>query len=102
MELREIGKRLYNVLWNANTRNHGHPILVSIDDVMSVINIGVDIVLTREQVVNVVVNDPFRQMDASGVVRNIPMFETAYTNDVLISVRLPEMPYKHPKQWGLN
>lgn len=102
MEMREIGKRLYNVLWNANSRNRGQPILVSIDDVMSEINKDVAIVLTREQVENVIVNDPFRQMDALGNVRNIPMFETACTNDVLTSVRLPEMPYKHPEQWGLK
>ncbi|MCW8110159.1 hypothetical protein [Yersinia intermedia] len=101
MELREIGKRLYNVLWNANSRNRGQPISVSIDDVMSEINKDVVTVLTREQVVNVIVNDPFRQMDALGVVRNIPMFETTCTNDVLMSVRLPEIPYKHPEQWGL-
>lgn len=102
MELREIGQRLYNVLWNANGRNHDRPTLVSIDDVMSAINKDADCILTREQVVNVIVNDPFRQKDSFGMERNIPMFETAHTNDVLVSVRLPEMPYRYPQQWGLK
>ncbi|HCT4438357.1 hypothetical protein PGS10_14525 [Klebsiella sp. 141153] len=103
MEAREIGKRIYNVLWNANCRNRNNPILVSIDDLMSAINENVQVTLTREQVVNVILNDPFRQIDASGRVREeIPLFETAFTNDVLVSVRLPEIPFKYPHQWGLS
>lgn len=103
MEIRKVGQRLYNVLWNANARNHDRPTYLTIEQVMSEINVDVKNIVTRDQVINVILNDPFRQSDFHGVVRdNTRMFETIEVNGALESVRLPEQPYKYPKDWGLE
>lgn len=103
MEMRKVGQRLYNVLWNANVRNHDRPTYLTIEQIMSEINVDVKNIVTREQVIDVILNDPFRQADFRGVIcENTRMFETKEVDGVLESVRLPELPYKYPKDWGLE
>lgn len=102
MELHEIGQRLYNVLWRANCNNNHQPISVSIDYVMHEINFGAKNIISREQVVSLILNDSFRQIDASGTeIKQTSIFDKIYENEVLVAVKLPEEPFKHPKLWGL-
>ncbi|AYM90057.1 hypothetical protein D9980_05385 [Serratia sp. 3ACOL1] len=103
MELRDIGQRLYNVLCNAFTANNGRPFFVEISDVMLAINENVRIPVTKEEVIGVILNDPFRQKDAFGIVRqDSSLFEPGRTNDVITSVSMSERAYNYPQDWGLK
>ncbi|EPW8618449.1 hypothetical protein ACWQF4_000121 [Enterobacter kobei] len=109
MDIREVGRRVFISLWNANSRNRGKEIYVSIDDVVkdvqsgaSVEISGASVEISREQIIDAIENDPFRQVSAHGLVTNVRLFETGHTNDVLTLVRLPQFAYENPKQWGLD
>lgn len=102
VDIREVGRRVFISLWNANSRNKGKEIYVSIDDVVKDVQSGASVEISREQIIDAIENDPFRQVSAHGWVTNVRLFETGHTNDVLTSVRLPQFAYENPKQWGLD
>ena len=103
MDAVTIGQRIYNVLWNANARNHDRPTWVSIEDLMLEINTNVKKELAKEDVVGLILNDPFRQKDFYGAIREeCPLFETQFSESLLVGVRITDIPYKNPEQWGLS
>ncbi|XUV83552.1 hypothetical protein ACREYP_09065 [Enterobacter sp. TMH.L2] len=102
MDIREVGRRVYISLSNANSRNHGREIFVSLDDLVKDVQSGASVEISRKQIVDAIENDPFRQVNAYGVVTNIPLFNTGHTNGVLTSVQLPKLGYENPEQWGLD
>lgn len=102
MDIREVGRLVFNVLWNVNTNNNSRETSVSIDYVVNEIQQGSSVYISRDQIVNAIENDPFRQIDAWGVVTGLPLYEVRRTNDILISVMLPQFAYENPRQWGLS
>ncbi|WP_369709662.1 hypothetical protein [Kluyvera ascorbata] len=102
MDIREVGRRVYISLCNANSRNQGREIFVSLDDLVRDVQSGASVEISREQIVDAIENDPFRQVNAYGVITNIPLFDTGRTNGVLTSVQLPKLAYENPEQWGLD
>ncbi|MEB6378156.1 hypothetical protein MXM41_04275 [Leclercia adecarboxylata] len=103
MDTVTIGQRIYNVLWNANARNHDRPTWVNLDELMLEINTNVKNELAEEDVIGLILNDPFRQRDFHGEIREeCHLFETQFSESVLVAVRITDIPYRNPEQWGLS
>lgn len=102
MDIREVGRRVYISLSNANSRNQGREVYVNIDDLVSDVQSGASVEISRQQIIDSIENDPFRQVNAYGELTHIPLFNTERTNNEITSVMLPQIPYKNPEQWGLD
>lgn len=102
MDRKEVGRRVFVSLWNANTSNKGRATRLSIDDVVKDINEKSSTTFTREQIIDAIENDPYRQTDALGRETNVGLFETGHTNGKLTSVVLPQFAYENHRQWGIE
>lgn len=102
MDRKEVARRVFVSLWNANTSNNGRAIRVSIEDIVKDINEHSSTMFTLEQIVDAIENDPFRQSDCLGRETNVGMFETGHTNGKLTSVVLPQFTYENHRQWGVE